>query len=84
MVKKGLLLYSGGLDTSVILKMLQDKLNMDVVALTLDIGQEENDLKAISDKAWKLGAVDVISKDVKTKFAKDFISKEIKADGLYD
>lgn len=84
MAKKALLLYSGGLDTSVILKMLQDRLNMDVVALTLDIGQEENDLKTISDKAWKLGAVDVISRDVKAKFARDFISKEIKADGLYN
>lgn len=83
MVQKALLLYSGGLDTSVMLKMLQEKLGMDVVTLTLDIGQEENDLKAIAEKAWNLGAVDVVSKNVKEKFSNDFISKEIRADGMY-
>lgn len=83
MAKRALLLYSGGLDTSVMLKMLQEKLGMDVVTLTLDIGQEENDLKAISEKAHDLGAVDVITKDVKDVFAKDYISGEIRSDGLY-
>lgn len=84
MAKRALLLYSGGLDTSVMLKLLQDRLGMDVVTLTLDIGQEENDLKSIRDKAINLGAVETISKDVKKKFAAEFISKEIKADGMYD
>lgn len=84
MVKRGLLLYSGGLDTSVILKMLQEKLGMEVVTLTLDIGQEENDLSAIAQKAWKLGATDVITRNVKEEFSTSYISKEILADGLYD
>ncbi|AKA49506.1 argininosuccinate synthase [uncultured archaeon] len=83
MAKRALLLYSGGLDTSVMLKMLQEKLGMDVLTLTLDIGQEENDLKAISGKAWDLGATDVITEDVKKKFAAEYISREIKSDGLY-
>ncbi len=84
MVKRGLLLYSGGLDTSVILKMLQEKLGIDVVTLTLDIGQEENDLAAIADKAWKLGAADVITKNVKQEFSNGYIAKDILSDGLYD
>lgn len=84
MVKRGLLLYSGGLDTSVILKMLQEKLGIDVVTLTLDIGQEENDLVAIADKAWKLGASDVVTKNVKQEFSNGYISKDILSDGLYD
>ncbi len=83
MVKRALLLYSGGLDTSVMLKMLQDRLGMDVITLTLDIGQEENDLKSIAEKAWKLGAKDVVTSDVKELFAKDYISREVKSDGLY-
>ena len=84
MYKRGLLLYSGGLDTSVILKMLQEKMGMEVVTLTLDVGQEENDLAAIAEKAWKLGASDVITKNVKNEFANGYISKEIMADGMYD
>lgn len=83
MAKKALLLYSGGLDTSVMLKMLQERLGLDVVALTLDIGQEENDLKAIADKAWNLGAVDVVTRNVKEKFAQHYISREIRSDGMY-
>lgn len=83
MVRKALLLYSGGLDTSVMLKMLQEKLDMKVVTLTLDIGQEENDLASISRKAWDLGAVEVVTRDVKKRFADHYISKEIKSDGLY-
>jgi argininosuccinate synthase len=84
MYKRGLLLYSGGLDTSVILKMLQEKMGMEVVTLTLDVGQEENDLAAIAEKAWKLGASDVITKNVRNEFANGYISKEIMADGMYD
>lgn len=83
MTQRALLLYSGGLDTSVMLKMLQEKLGMDVTTLTLDVGQEENDLRSIAEKAWKLGAVDVITNDVKEQFARDYITREIKADGLY-
>ena len=84
MAKRGLLLYSGGLDTSVILKMLQEKMGMEVVTLTLDVGQDENDLVSIANKAWKLGAADVITKNVKQDFANGYVSWEIMADGLYD
>ncbi len=82
-VKKVLLLYSGGLDTSVMLKWIQDEYKADVIALTLDIGQQHDDLEAVRQKALNLGAVDAIVLDVKDEFANDFISKGIKANAYY-
>src|SRR5260370_8368623 len=56
--KRCLLLYSGGLDTSVMLKWIQEQYNAEVVALTIDIGQTADDLNAILEKAIKLGPAD--------------------------
>ncbi|MBI5456379.1 argininosuccinate synthase [Candidatus Kaiserbacteria bacterium] len=78
-----LLLYSGGLDTSVMLKWLQNHYGTKVTALTLDIGQQKDDLDAIKKKALKLGAVDAIVLDVKDEFAEQFIAKGIKANAAY-
>src|SRR3989344_9402883 len=78
-----LLLYSGGLDTSVILKWIQDNYKAEVVTLTLDIGQQKDDLVAIQKKALKLGAKDAIVLDAKKEFAEDFIAKGIKANASY-
>ncbi|MDP4011470.1 MAG: argininosuccinate synthase, partial [Candidatus Roizmanbacteria bacterium] len=50
-VKKVVLLYSGGLDTSVMLKWIQDEYNAEVIALTIDIGQQADDLEVIRKKA---------------------------------
>ena len=55
-VKKCVLLYSGGLDTSIMLKWLQDSYNVEVVALCIDIGQQADDLEEIKAKALELGA----------------------------
>ncbi len=55
-VKKVLLLYSGGLDTSVMLKWIQDQYKAKLVALTLDLGQQHDDLDKVKKKALKLGA----------------------------
>ena len=82
-VKKVLLLYSGGLDTSVMLKWIQDQYNAEVIALTLDLGQQGDDLEAIREKALKLGAVKAIILDVKEEFANDFLAKGIKANASY-
>src|SRR3990167_1640572 len=57
-VDKVLLLYSGGLDTSVMLKWLQDQYGAKVTALTLDLGQQHDDLDLIKQKALDLGAVE--------------------------
>ena len=83
MKEKALLLYSGGLDTSVMIKWLQEQLNFDVVTLTLDVGQEKNDLERIAIKAKDLGAVKTITEDVTEKFSYDFVAQGIMNDGLY-
>ncbi len=82
-VKKVLLLYSGGLDTSVMLKWIQDNYKAKVVALTLDLGQQHDDLEAIKKKALKLGAAEAITLDVKDEFADEYLAKGIKANASY-
>jgi len=82
-VKKVLLLYSGGLDTSVMLKWIQDKYKAQVITLTLDIGQQKDDLEAVKKKALKFGAVKAIVLDAKQEFAEDFLAKGIKANASY-
>jgi argininosuccinate synthase len=67
--KKCLLLYSGGLDTSTMLKWIQDEYECEVVALTLDLGQTADNLEEIKQKALKLGASDAIVYDAKKEFA---------------
>lgn len=82
-VKKVVLLYSGGLDTSVMVKWIQDEYGAEVIALTIDIGQQADDLEAIRKKAIKLGAVKAIVVDAKDEFAEEYISHGIKANGSY-
>lgn len=82
-VKKVLLLYSGGLDTSVMLTWIADQYKAQVIALTLDIGQQKDDLAAIKKKALKFGAVKAITLDVKEEFADEYLSKGIKANACY-
>lgn len=82
-VKKVVLLYSGGLDTSVMLKWIQDEYKAQVVALTIDIGQLTDDLEMIRLKALKLGAVNAYVIDAKDEFADEYIAKGIKANASY-
>ena len=82
-VKKILLLYSGGLDTSVMLKWLQDTYHVEVVTLTMDLGQQHDDLEAVRKKALKFGAVEAIVADAKDEFANEYIAKGIKANASY-
>jgi len=82
-VKKVLLLYSGGLDTSVILKWIQDQYHTEVITLTLDIGQQKDDLESIRLKALQFGASKAIVLDVKEEFANEYIAKGIKANACY-
>lgn len=82
-VKKILLLYSGGLDTSVMLKWIQDQYKAKVIALTFDIGQQKDDLDAIKKKAVKFGAIKAIVYDAKEEFANDYLAKGIKANACY-
>lgn len=80
---KCLLLYSGGLDTSTMLKWIQDEYKSEVIALTIDIGQSADDLDAIKQKALKLGASEAIVYDAKDEFADKLLSKAIKANADY-
>jgi argininosuccinate synthase len=82
-VEKVVLLYSGGLDTSVMLKWLQDEYNCDVIALTIDLGQMTDDLEAIKQKALDLGAIEAIVVDAKEEFADNYIVPAIKANASY-
>lgn len=82
-IKKVLLLYSGGLDTSVILKWIQDNYKVPVITLTLDIGQQKDDLKAIQAKALKFGAERAIILNAKEEFADEYLANGIKANACY-
>ncbi len=82
-VKKVVLLYSGGLDTSTMIKWIQDEYKAEVIALTIDIGQQTDDLDEVRQKALDLGAVKAYVIDAKEEFARDYISKSIKANGMY-
>lgn len=81
--KTVLLLYSGGLDTSVMLTWIRDTYKARVVTLTLDLGQQGDDLVAIQKKALKFGAKKAIVLDVKDEFAEKYISLGIKANAAY-
>lgn len=82
-VKKVLLLYSGGLDTSVILKWIKDQYKAEIVTLTLDIGQQHDNLEEIRKKALKFGASKSIIIDAKEEFANKYLAKGIKANASY-
>jgi len=82
-VKKVVLLYSGGLDTSTMVKWIQDEYKAQVIALTVDIGQQADDLEEIRKKALKLGAVKAIVVDAREEFADEYIARSIKANGMY-
>ena len=82
-VKKVVLLYSGGLDTSCMLKWIKDEYQAEVIALTVDLGQQGDDLRAIKQKALNLGAKKAIVVDAKDEFATEYLAKGIKANASY-
>jgi len=79
-----LLLYSGGLDTSVMLKWLQDKYQVDVYALYVNIGQKSDDIEAIKQKALNLGAKDFIHDNATDWLVNELGSNAIKANADYE
>jgi argininosuccinate synthase len=82
-VSRVLLLYSGGLDTSVMLKWIQDSYEAEVVCLTVNLGQPGEDYAVIEDKALKLGAVECHVVDARERFAAEFIAPAIRANAVY-
>jgi len=82
-VGRVLLLYSGGLDTSVMLKWIQDEYDAEVVALTINLGQPGEDYDVVKGKAEQLGAVAAEVVDAREEFATEYVVRAIKANGIY-
>ncbi len=82
-VKKVVLAYSGGLDTSVIVRWLIENYGCEVVCFAADLGQGE-DLSKLRQKAIRTGASKIIIRDLREEFVRDFILPSIKANALYE
>jgi len=82
-VKKIVLAYSGGLDTSVILKWLSEKYQCPIVAYAADVGQEE-DWEAVRAKGLATGAEKVIISDLKKEFVEDYIFPAFRSNAIYE
>ena len=82
-VKKVVLAYSGGLDTSVILKWLMETYQCEVIAFSADIGQEE-ELDTVEEKAINTGASKVYIDDLKETFVKDYVFPAYRANAIYE
>ena len=81
--KKVVLAFSGGLDTSVILRWLQNERNLEVVTFTADIGQG-SEVKEAKDKALKLGVKEIFIDDLKEDFVKDYVFPMFRANAVYE
>lgn len=77
------LAYSGGLDTSVILKWLASEYDSEIVAYVADVGQEE-DLEEVERKAWDTGASAVFIEDLREEFARDYVFPAVSAGAIYE
>ena len=82
-VHRVLLLYSGGLDTSVMLKWIQDQYDAEVVALTVNLGQPGEDYEVVRGKALAIGAVECHVVDAREEFAREYIAPAIRANAIY-
>ena len=82
-VSRVLLLYSGGLDTSVMLKWIQDQYDAEVVALTVNLGQPGEDYEIVKAKALQIGAVEAHVVDAREEFAREYVLPAIKANAIY-
>ena len=83
-VKKVVLAYSGGLDTSIILKWLQTELGAEVVTFTADLGQGVDDLEPARRKAEMMGAKEIYIEDVREEFVRDFVFPMFRANAVYE
>ena len=82
-VGRVLLLYSGGLDTSVMLKWIQDEYEAEVVALTVNLGQPGEDYEVVKGKALNLGAIEAHVVDARYEFAAEYVLPAIRANANY-
>ena len=83
MVKKVVLAYSGGLDTSVIIPWLKENYQCEVIAMAGDVGQEE-ELTGLQEKALKTGASKLFVEDLREEFIRDYIWPTLRAGAIYE
>ena len=83
MSDKVVLAYSGGLDTSVAIKWIKEKYDLDVIALTIDVGNER-DFSVVYQKALDVGAINAVVIDAKEAFVNDYIFPALQADAVYE
>ncbi|MFH0887344.1 MAG: argininosuccinate synthase domain-containing protein, partial [bacterium] len=83
MVKKVVLAYSGGLDTSIMAKWIKDKYNCEVIAYCADVGQAE-ELDSLDERGKRSGASKVIIDDLKKPFVENFIFPMLKSGAIYE
>jgi argininosuccinate synthase len=79
---KVVLAYSGGLDTSVAIRWINDKYNLEVIAVTVDVGNEK-DFEVVRQKALRTGAIQAFIYDAKEQFVNDFVIPSLQAGTLY-
>ncbi len=82
--EKVILAYSGGLDTSVCIKWLQEQYNLDVIAVAGDLGQDHDGLEAIKEKALASGAIDCLVVDMREDFADEYLTHAMAANAMYE
>ena len=82
--EKVVVAYSGGLDTSVILKWLNEHYGYDVVAVAVDVGQGPTELEGLVEKALRTGAAEAYIEDVREEFVTDFIYPMLKSGAVYE
>ncbi|MDR2873442.1 MAG: argininosuccinate synthase [Methanobrevibacter sp.] len=83
-MNKVVLAFSGGLDTTVCVKLLEEKYNLSVITVCVDVGQGEKNVKKAEDVANEIGVFKHYTVDAREEFADDFISKGIKANAVYE
>ncbi len=82
-ISRVLLLYSGGLDTSVMLHWIQAQYGAEIVTLTVELGQPDENWDAITQKARDMGAIETLVVDAREEFASDYVLRAIRANALY-
>ncbi len=83
MSDKVVLAYSGGLDTSVAIRWIKEKYNLDVIAVNINVGRE-GDFSAIRQKALDVGAVKALVVDAKDSFVDEYVFPALQADAIYE
>ncbi len=81
---KVVLAYSGGLDTSICIKWLQEEKGLDVIAVVGEVGQEHAGLEAVRQKALRTGAIDCLIVDMREEFADEYLTRALAANALYE